>query len=70
MSQKQSFKAGDRVRYVPAHATGPEDPCCEDGVVSSTPGGSQEYAFVRFGDNACGSCCKTAELILLEDLDE
>lgn len=49
------YAPGDKVLYVPNHATGPEDSICERGVVSSVEGeiGSQKV-WVKYGSGDTG----------------
>lgn len=68
---KQAIKPGDRVRYVPFHASGDKlHPDCEDGKVSSI---NSRFVFVRFDkhvgrfgwDGATSQACNPEDLVRL-----
>jgi len=64
------FTPGMRVRYVPGHADGENDPECEDGTVSSV---TKLYVFVKFDkqlrkfgwDGTTSQSCQAMDLVPL-----
>jgi len=61
------FVKGERVRYVPRHAGGIDDPECQDGVVSSV---NDIWVFVKYDNAMCimtTGCEKDLNMIELWD---
>lgn len=49
--KSSEFKKGDRVRYIPTHASNDSShKDCEDGVVSSI---NDKFVFVKYDNNMC-----------------
>ena len=70
MNELNDFKKGDRVIYIPSHASGDKQhPDCEKGVVSSV---SQAFVFVKYDNAMCimvsGDEPYTAQATIHEDL--